>query len=402
MDKHILFITIVGFFAFYVCVKMWVSFRQIEFLQNFKPQDDGFDVKELEESRKYALAKEKFAILTHAVEFFVFCFWAFVGISILSSLLTNDSKLYQALGIAAFLAIGFLLELPLSILSTFGLDKKFGFTATTPSLFASDKLKELALTLILGTVMSLAAIYFVSYFENWWVMVFATLAIFIIGANILYPNFIAPLFHKFEKLENDEITSGLRELATKSGFNLEEIYKVDAGKRDTRLNAYFAGLGRTKRVTFYDTLLAKLSKEEIFAVCAHELGHFKHKHLIGSMGMMLFVFFIACFTLGKLDNSFFESLGLAKSGAGVVIVFMLFSPLFLYVFMPLVNFIYKKNEYEADAYAAKMGLKASMINALSALAKENKAFPYASKTKIFFDYTHPPITARLERLKKLS
>lgn len=401
MNNTILFITLVGFYALYSCIKIWVSFNQIGFLQNFKAKDDGFEASELEGARGYALAKEKFAVLEHVFEFFLFCFWVFIGIHAISPLLNNEGKLYQTVGIAVFLIIGFLLELPIKIAATFGLDKKFGFTSTTPSLFVSDKLKELALTTIFGTLMALAAIYFVSSIASWWIMLFALIATFIVGANILYPNFIAPIFHKFEKLDDDSITSGLKELANKSGFSLEEIYKVDAGKRDTRLNAYFAGLGRTKRVTFYDTLLAKLSKDEIFAVCAHELGHFKHKHIISSLGMTLSVFFFACFVLGKLDTSIFESIGLNKNGAGVVMIFMLFSPLFLYIFMPLINFIYKKNEYEADAYAAKMQLKAPMISALTSLSKENKSFPYASRIKVFFDYSHPPITARLERLKKI-
>ncbi len=402
MNKEILFFTLVGFYALYVSVKLWVAFRQIEFLQNFKNQSDDFDETQLQSAKEYATAKEKFAVLEHVYEFGIVCFWLFFGIGLLSFALNSQSEIHQALGIVAFFAISFVLELPLKIAATFGLDKKFGFTATTPTLFIGDKLKELALTLVFGGFMSLAAIYFVSYFAMWWLFVFALIAVFILGANILYPNFIAPLFNKFEKLENDEITVGLKELAKKSGFDLEEIYRVDAGKRDTRLNAYFAGMGKSKRVALYDTLLSKLSKEEIFAVVAHELGHFKHKHIFSSIGLMLCVFFILCFGLGKLENIGFESIGLVKNGAGVILLFLLFSPAVLYVFMPIINFVYKKNEYEADAYASKMGLKDEMIKALSTLAKENKAFPYASKTKIFFDYTHPPITARIERLKKIS
>jgi STE24 endopeptidase len=398
MNENTIFTLLLLFYALYISTKLFVSFSQIRFLRNFAVTDDGFDAEELTKAREYATAKERFAVIDALYEGGVFCFWIFAGLGIISPLISQGSVMMQTLGLIAFLAIGFLLEMPVKIAVTFGLDKKFGFTATTVSLFIGDKLKELALTLIVGGLLSFVAIYFISSFELWWLAVFTLIAVFMLGANILYPNFIAPLFNKFEKLQDEELALGLKELAHKSGFELNEIYRVDAGKRDTRLNAYFAGLGRTKRVTLYDTLLAKLSHEQIFAVVAHELGHFKHKHIIASLGIMLGAFFALTFLLGTLNAAFYDSLALAKNGAGAVVVFLLFSTPILYFAMPLINFVYKKNEFEADRYAAAMGLKDAMIEALKILSKENKAFPYASKIKIFFDYTHPPITQRIEKL----
>ncbi len=398
MSENAIFTTLLLFYTAYISTKLFVSFSQIRFLKNFVASNGDFNEQELANAKEYAVAKERFALMDALYDGAVFCFWIFAGLGIISPLISEASILTQTLGLIAFLAIGFLLEMPIKIAVTFGLDKKFGFTATTPSLFIADKLKELALTLIVGGLLSFAAIYFISSFELWWLAVFALIAVFMLGANILYPNFIAPLFNKFEKLQDEELVGGLKELAHKSGFELNEIYRVDAGKRDTRLNAYFAGLGRTKRVTLYDTLLAKLSNEQIFAVVAHELGHFKHKHIIASLGVMLGAFFALTFLLGALNAAFYDSLALAKNGAGAVIVFLLFSTPILYFAMPLINFIYKKNEFEADRYAASMGLKEAMIEALKTLSKENKAFPYASKIKIFFDYTHPPITQRIEKL----
>lgn len=399
MNENSIFTALILFYALYIFTKLFVSASQIRFLKNFTADTNGFDEAELLKAKEYGGAKEKFALFEALYDMALFCFWVFVGLSLLSVLLFAESIFTQTLGVIAFLSIGFVLELPLKIAFVFGLDKKFGFTSTTPALFATDKLKEFLLTIIVGGVLSFAAIYFISSFELWWLAVFALIAVFMIGANILYPNFIAPLFNKFEKLEDGEITHGLQELAHKSGFELNEIYRVDAGKRDTRLNAYFAGLGRTKRVALYDTLIEKLSHEQIFAVVAHELGHFKHKHIISSLGVMLGAFFALTFLLGTLGGSFYASLGLAKNGAGALIVFLLFSTPILYFAMPLINFIYKKNEFEADRYAAKMGFRDGMIEALKTLSKENKAFPYASKTKIFFDYTHPPITQRIEKLR---
>lgn len=386
-------------YCLYFGIKLLVGRSQERFLKRFAPKDDGFGGDELESSREYALAKEGFLKKELFAEGVLFLFWIFAGFRALSELLGSDSIFVQTSGVILFLLIGFLFESLLSYARTFGIDKSFGFTASTPRLFFADKLKELLLTLIFGGLLSLAAIYFVSATPNWWLWVFGLISIFIVGANILYPNFIAPLFNKFEKLDDSELEAKLKELAKKSGFELDEMYRVDAGKRDTRLNAYFAGLGKTKRVALYDTLLAKLSKEEIAAVVAHELGHFKRGHIYQLMGVMFFEFFILTYLLGSLPEQFFEALGLTKNGGSIVAVFLLFSPVLMYLTMPFVNGIYKKNEFEADAYAAQMGLKEAMQSALRVLSSENKAFPYASKLKIFFDYTHPPITQRIERLK---
>jgi len=399
MNENTILAALTIFYTFYISIKLYVSASQINFLNNFAADTEGFEKDELLKAKEYGKAKEKFAFFEAIYDMGIFCFWIFAGLATISHFLCAESILLQTAGIILFLSIGFALELPLKIAFVFGLDKKFGFTATTPSLFAIDKLKEFLLTIIIGGTLSAAAIYFISSFALWWLAVFTLIATFMIGANILYPNFIAPLFNKFEKLEDGEITSGLKELAHKSGFELNEIYRVDAGKRDTRLNAYFAGLGRTKRVALYDTLLEKLSHEQIFAVVAHELGHFRHKHIITSLGVMLGAFFALTFLLGTLGANFYTSLGLTQNGAGALVVFLLFSTPILYFAMPLINFIYKKNEFEADAYAAQMGYKDAMIEALKTLSKENKAFPHASKIKIFFDYSHPPITQRIEKLK---
>lgn len=396
--KETIFVILIFYFL-YIFTKLLVSFSQIAFIRGFKTKNDGFDEKELNGAKEYALAKERFIVVESLYDAALFCFWAFFGFFALSPLLSSDSLWTQTLGVLTFLALGFVLELPIKAALTFGLDKKFGFTSTTVSLFAIDKTKELLITVVVGGALSIAAIYFVSSFEYWSVSLFLLLASFMISANILYPNFIAPMFNKFEKLQNEEITAGLKELAAKSGFDLQEIYRVDAGKRDTRLNAYFAGMGKTKRVALYDTLLAKLSKEELFAVVAHELGHFKHKHLIGSMGSMLVVFFCLTSAFGALAPEFYEALSLPHNGAGVVVAFLVFSTPAVYFAMPIINYIYKKNEFEADAYAASMSLKEPMIAALKTLSKENKAFPYASKAKIFFDYSHPPITQRIAALE---
>lgn len=401
MSESSVFASILLFYVSYTLIKLFVSASQINFLKKFSTDNEQFKQSELVKAKEYAYEKERFAIVEILYDLVIFCFWIFIGLSLLSGMLAATSILTQTFGVTLFLLIGFILEVPIKIWLTFGIDKRFGFTSSSKSLFVIDKLKELLITTLVGAALSFAAIYFISSFELWWFFVFLLIAFFMIGANILYPNFIAPIFNKFEKLEDKEITDGLKELARKSGFELSEIYRVDAGKRDARLNAYFAGLGRSKRVALYDTLIQKLSKEQIFAVVAHELGHFKHKHIFLAMGSMLGAFFILTYVFGSLGDIFYSSLGVVQNGAGGVVIFLIFSSPALYLAMPLINYIYKKNEYEADDYAAAMGYKEAMIEALKTLSRENKAFPYASKIKVFFDYTHPPITKRIEKLKSI-
>lgn len=389
-----------GFFFIYVCLKLFVSKTQSSFLANFQTQNlAGWDESELNEAKKYALAKEEFSLKESLAELTIFSFWIFLGLKTLSGLLTSDSLALQTAGIVVFLVIASIFELPIKYMSAFDLDKKFGFSVITQKLFWSDRLKELLITAILAALLGFAGVYFIANFESWWIFLFLTLAFFIVAANIVYPNFIAPMFNKFEDLDDEELKSGLKALASKSGFTLENIYKIDAGKRDTRLNAYFAGIGKTKKVALYDTLIQKLPKAQIYAVIGHELGHFRLGHLKQSIGAMFVLFFIFCFALGHIPNIAYESLGLAPTGGSAVVFFLIFSAPAMYIFMPLINGLYKKNEYEADNYAATLGYKNEMIAALRTLAKENKAFPFASKIKIFFDYTHPPITERIKRLE---
>lgn len=389
-----------GFFFIYVCLKLFVSKSQSSFLENFETQNiTGWDRNELDEAKKYALAKEEFSLKESLVELAIFSFWIFLGLKMIAPLLTSNSLALQTVGIVVFLGVAFIFELPIKYMHAFDLDKKFGFSVITKKLFWSDRAKELLITALLAGALGFVGVYFIANFESWWFFLFLTLAFFIVAANIVYPNFIAPMFNKFEDLDDEELKSGLKALASKSGFTLENIYKIDAGKRDTRLNAYFAGIGKTKKVALYDTLIQKLPKAQIYAVIGHELGHFRLGHLKQSIGAMFVLFFIFCFALGHIPNIVYESLGLAPTGGSAVVFFLIFSAPAMYIFMPLINGLYKKNEYEADNYAATLGYKNEMIAALRTLAKENKAFPFASKIKIFFDYTHPPITERIKRLE---
>ncbi|NPA87436.1 MAG: M48 family metallopeptidase, partial [Epsilonproteobacteria bacterium] len=215
---------------------------------------------------------------------------------------------------------------------------------------------------------------------------------------LLYP-FFAQMFNKFTPLEDEELKDAIEEMMAKVGFKSSGIYVMDASKRDTRLNAYFAGFGNTKRVVLFDTLLKKLSKDEILAVLGHELGHFKHKDIfknIAVVGVMLFVIFAI---FGNLPDTLFKELMIPKCGANIIILAMLFSEVIFFVLQPFVNLVSRHNEFSADEMGSELVSKKDLANALKKLVSENKHFPKVSKLYSFIYYSHPPILERLEKLE---
>ncbi len=237
-----------------------------------------------------------------------------------------------------------------------------------------------------------------SSFELWWLWSFLFIFCVIVVINMLFPTFRALFFDKVTPLEDEALNDEIARLMEQTGFESSGVYVSDASKRDARLNAYFGGLGKSKRVVLFDTLLEKLSHKELLAVLGHELGHFAHGDLyknIALMGGMLFVMFAL---FGNLPESLFLELGIGESPAVVMILFMLFMPVIGFVMMPLMGLVSRHNEFEADRKGAELGGSEHLISALKKLITENKSFPLSHPLFIFFHYTHPPV---LERLKEL-
>ncbi|HIQ51624.1 MAG TPA: M48 family peptidase, partial [Nautiliaceae bacterium] len=252
--------------------------------------------------------------------------------------------------------------------------------------------------IIFGGVFFAFLIYFIENYENWWIIGFVFSFVVVILVNLLYPYF-AKLFNKFTLLEDEELKSAIEEMLKKVGFKSSGIYVMDASKRDTRLNAYFAGFGKTKRVVLFDTLLKKLNKNEILAVLGHELGHFKHKDIfknIAIVGVMLFILF---FIFGNLPDELFKELMIPKNGANIIILAILFSDVLFFILQPFINLVSRSNEFRADEMGSSLVSKKDLANALKRLVSENKHFPKVSKLYSFIYYSHPPILERLEKLK---
>jgi len=278
------------------------------------------------------------------------------------------------------------------------IDKKFGFNVASWKVFVVDEIKRILIFIIFGGAFFAGLIYFIDNFKNWWIIGFIFTFLVVILINILYP-FFAAWFNKFEELRDEELKNSIEKMMSEVGFKAKGVYVMDASKRDTRLNAYFAGLGKSKRVVLFDTLLRKLNKNEVLAVLGHELGHFKHKDILKNIAIVGLMLFLVFFIFGNLPDNLFMKLGIPKNGANIIILTLLFSDMLFFILQPLINMISRHNEFAADEMGSVLVSKKDLASALRKLVKANKHFPKVSKIYAIFYYSHPPILERLERLE---
>jgi len=390
---------LIAAYGIYVFIKIVLEIHEVLFIK--KEFEKGPVLMKLEDYKNaaiYAINKHTINIFNALISMFLVVFWLSGGLFILNFTLYRDGSILSELEILfAFFAVNYVLTLPIHIWEKH-IDKRFGFNVAPWKLFVADEVKKIALFVIFGGAFFAGLIYFIEHFENWWLIGFLFTFAVVVLINVLYP-FFAAFFNKFEPLEDKELKEAIEDMMEKVGFKSSGIFVMDASKRDTRLNAYFAGLGKSKRVVLFDTLLKKLSKEEILAVLGHELGHFKHKDIlknIAVVGVMLFVIF---YIFGHLPDTLFNELHIPKSGVNIVILALLFSDMIFFVLQPLVNMISRHNEFEADKTGSELVSKKDLASALEKLVSENRHFPKVSKIYSFIHYTHPPILERLEKLK---
>ena len=392
--------TISIIYFIYILLKIYISFMQAGFVLKAKDQKAVLMLpSKFYKAGKYSAKKEKIVILETIVEYILFIFWIGFGLQWLDEVIqVKNIILKSIIYIDIFLAINYIVGLPIEIYQKFVLDEKFGFNNSTISLFIKDNLKGALLFLIFGSLIIGAISYIILNFENWWVWGFLFVFTLIIFINAIYPTIIAPMFNKFAPLKDEELKKDIDGLLKRSGFKSNGVYVVDASKRDSRLNAYFGGLGKSKRVVLFDTLLEKLSKDELLAVLGHELGHFANKDILKNIFMMGVMIFALFYIFANLPNELFDELHLSKEPYTIEALFLLLSPVFTFFFMPLINFVSRKNEYGADRHGANLTSRSSLRNALLKLVDENSHFPLSHPLYIFFYYSHPPIIDRLKAL----
>ena len=387
-------------YCLFFLVSTYTSFMQIGFVKNAKKMSAIIlDDNKYLEAADYSVEKEKVAILSSFYSFIIFIFWIGFGLKELDSLFSTESSWLKAVVfVDLFILINWLLGLPFDLYSTFKLDKKYGFSNMTPSLFIKDTIKTGILFLLFGSIVIAAISWIISSFDTWWIWGFVFIFAVIILINMLYPVIRDKMFDKFEALKDKELEEKIINLLNQVGFKSSGVFSVDASKRDNRLNAYFGGLGSTKRVVLFDTLIEKLSHNELLAVLGHELGHFKNGDIIKNIGIMGVVMFIFFAIFGNLSDEIFLGLNLQNEPYAIITVFLLFSPILSFFLMPLISLISRHNEYAADEFGSNMQSKEDLVNALLKLANENKSFPLSHPLYIFFYYSHPPLVERFKEL----
>ncbi len=390
---------LIALFGIYVFIKILLEIREVFYIKKvFEKGPVLLKPKDFEIAALYAINKHTINIFNALISMFLVVFWLSGGLFIINFWLYKPGSIISELEIlGVFFVVNYIMTLPIHIWEKH-IDKKFGFNVAPWKLFFIDEIKKIILFIILGGIFFAGLIYFIDNFKNWWLWGFLFTFLVVILINILYPIFAA-LFNKFEPLKDEELKNNIEDLMNKVGFKSNGIFVMDASKRDTRLNAYFAGLGKSKRVVLFDTLLKKLNKEEILAVLGHELGHFKHKDILKNIAVVGIVLFVLFYIFGHLPDKLFKELMIPKIGANIIILALLYSEVIFFIFQPLINLISRHNEFAADEMGAELVNKKALASALKKLVSENKYFPKVSKLYSFIYYSHPPILERLEKLE---
>jgi STE24 endopeptidase len=396
--------TVVGIYTLYVLISIYVSVMQVGYINRIKRKTPILLTSaEFLKAGNYAVAKEKLTIVNTFVDYLVFIAWIGTGIKLLESTFftMENAALLNITIVMSFVIINYFISLPFTYYEKFVIDEKFGFNKSSLTQWIKDTLISFSMTLVLGSLVVWGIYEIISNFTLWWLWSFVFIFVIIIMINMFYPAFRATFFDKLTPLEDKELDSEIKRLMDETGFVSSGVFVSDASKRDARLNAYFGGFGRAKRVVLFDTLIKKLSTKELLAVLGHELGHFAHGDVyknIALVGGMLFVMFAI---FGNISESLYLELGLSKQPFVIMILLMLFMPVLSFIMMPLMGILSRNNEYAADKTGSELGGPAGAVelaNALKILVKENKSFPLSHPLYIFFHYTHPPV---IERLKEL-
>ena len=382
----------------------------LEALRNELPEEfkDVYDAEKYSKSQEYTRTNTKFGFITTTFGLIVtLIFWFSGGFNYLDQIIRGWGLHHIWTGliyIGILILFKALLSLPFSIYSTFVIEEKFGFNKTTPATFVLDLLKGILLSIILGGPLLVAILAFFNYAGAVaWLYCWAGTTLFILCVQYIAPTWIMPIFNKFTPLEEGELRSSIEKYAESVRFSLKGVFVMDGSKRSTKSNAFFTGFGKNKRIALFDTLIEKNSTDELVAVLAHEIGHYKKKHILKSMiisilhmGVMFYLLSIFLNHQGLFDAFYMEH---SSVYAGLIFFGMLYTPieLILSIFMHIFS---RKNEYEADQFAAKTIEKPnSMIQALKNLSASNLSNLTPHPFYVFLNYSHPPVLQRIEAIR---
>lgn len=395
-------------------IELWLSLRQSRYVHAHRHDvpdafKDQVELSAHQKAAKYTVAKGKLNRIEGVIGFVLLLIWTLGGgLEFLSTFWQGfawSSSVAGIVFILSFMIIGTLIDLPLSLYKTFVLEDKFGFNNNTVALFLSDLAKQTVLMLIIGAPLIWGALSLMgSAGEYWWLYLWAGWMGFSLLMMWAYPAFIAPLFNKFTPLEDGPLKLRVEGLLVRCSFKSQGIYVMDGSRRSGHGNAYFTGLGDNKRIVFFDTLLETLDEDQIEAVLAHELGHFRRKHVIKNMAVMALLSLLGLAVLGwaSAEAWFYTGLGVtSQTNAMALLLFTLVIPVFSFFLHPMMTALSRTYEYEADAYAASVSSSEHLITALVALYQENASTLTPDPLVSSIYDSHPPATLRVAHLQKL-
>jgi len=396
-------------------LKVWLSIRQTRHValhRNEVPQafSRNVSLSAHQKAADYTIAKTRIGLLELTLGDIVLVAWTLLGgLSALNSALLQwlgGGMIQQIAMLASFVLVSALLDLPLTLYQTFVVEERFGFNKMTLRLWLIDLVKSSLIGTLIGLPIAALILWMMGAVgAQWWLWAWCVWVGFNLLLLLIYPSFIAPLFNKFTVLDDESLKTRVTALMQRCGFAAKGLFVMDGSKRSAHANAYFTGFGTSKRVVFYDTLLTRLSAAEVEAVLAHELGHFRHRH-IGKRMLMMFGLSLLCFSLvGWLATKawFYQGLGVkpnlnAPNDGLALLLLMLSLPVFGFLLTPILATLSRRHEFEADAYAVEQTSGPDLCTALLKLYEDNASTltPDPIYAKVY--YSHPPASERLARI----
>ncbi|MDR3704586.1 MAG: M48 family metallopeptidase [Paludibacteraceae bacterium] len=368
---------------------------------------DLYNADEYAKQQDYFKANQKFGIISSTFSLvlilLMFVIGGFAFVNNFAASVTQYPILVSLIFFGILFFLNDIVSTPFEIYDHFVIEQRFGFNKLTPKIFVGDKLKGWALTVLIGG--GLLALIEQIYFwagDMFWLLAWILVGVFSIFITMFYSNLIVPLFNKQTKLEDGELRTEIEKFAAKAGFTLNNIFVIDGSKRSTKANAYFSGLGAKKRIVLFDTLIQDLTTEEIVAVLAHEVGHYKKKHTLYSLFLTLANSLIMLYLLGLFLNSdaLAQAFGVDKAcfHLNVLAFGLLYTPVSMLLGIGL-NVFMRHNEYQADAYAAQYGLGEPLISGLKKLSVKSLSNLQPHPSYVFFYYSHPTLLQRMEAIR---
>jgi len=405
----------VAFLLADIAVRFWLATRQIRHVALNRGEvpaefSHRIGLASHQRAADYTVARVKLGLLERTYDAIVLVCLTLLGglqaIDLAVAGVVSNDFLRQLLLLATVALLLGLLGLPFTLWRQFRLEARFGFNRMTPGLFASDAVKGLLVAAVLGLPLAAAVLWLMGRAgPYWWIWAWALWTVFNLSLLIVYPMFIAPLFNKFTPLQDPELAGRIQRLAQRCGFALNGLFVMDGSRRSAHGNAYFTGFGRSRRIVFFDTLLARLNADEIEAVLAHELGHFAKRHIIRRV-LISFAAALAFFALlGWISRQpwFYVGLGVlpqlgGRNDAMALLLFFLAIPVFTFMFTPLASWYSRRDEFEADRYAAQQSSPERLVSALVKLYDDNAATLTPDPVHSAFYDSHPPAVVRIRHL----